>query len=191
MTAKFFDIGFDYNDPTRWQLDQPATADGEVLPGTFWSGIPWTQSTPLSVRITQQGVPASFSHSGHSEYIVSTELMNRLRGILRPGTIQGIPIKVQGYAGEFEVLNVLDIIDCVDEAHSEFSLWTAEDGRPDRVGDYRMSLLRIDPERAKGHDLFRVKRWTIALICSEKVKTCLEEAGVTGIRFTPVVYEDE
>ncbi len=188
MKAKFFDIGFDYNDPARWYLDQPATPDGEVLPGTFWSGVPWTKSCPLSVKVSQCGVPASFSHSGHSEYIVSVDLMDRLRGILKPGVIQGIPVNVHGYPGGYEVLNVLDIVDCVDEDHSEFSLWTAEDGRPDRIGDYRMSLLRIDPKRAEGHDLFRVKGWTIALICSEKIKDCLEKAGVTGIQFTSVTH---
>ncbi len=117
------------------------------------------------------------------------DLMNRLRGILNPGVIQGIPVSVEGNSEQYEVLNALDIVDCVDEEHSYFSRWTAEDGRPDRIGDYKMTTLRIDPERAKGRDLFRVKGWAIALICSEKVKQCLEDAGVTGIRFTPVVHE--
>ncbi|MGA3846864.1 imm11 family protein [Ralstonia nicotianae] len=189
MTTQFFDIGFDYNDSTRWYLGQPATPEGEVLPGAFRKGLLWMDPRPMTVQVLQCGVPASFNHSGHAEYIVAVELMDRLREMVPPSVIQGIPITVHGYPAKFEVLNSLDIVDCVDEEHSEFSRWTAEDGQPNKIGNYRMSLLRIDPERAKGHDLFRVKGWTIALICSERVKQCLEDADVTGIRFTPVVHE--
>ncbi len=189
MTAQFFEIDPNDKDTTRWYLGQPATPDGKALPGAFRKGRSWPDSCPLTVEIRQAGVPASFNHSGFAEYIVMIDLMNRLRGILNPGVIQGIPVSVEGNSEQYEVLNALDIVDCVDEEHSYFSRWTAEDGRPDRIGDYKMTTLRIDPERAKGRDLFRVKGWAIALICSEKVKQCLEDAGVTGIRFTPVVHE--
>jgi len=50
--------------------------------------------------------------------------------------------------------------------------------------------LSVDPDRARGHDLFRAKGWEIALICSEKVKRCLENAGVTGIRFKSIVHKE-
>ncbi|MDY7807758.1 imm11 family protein [Burkholderia stagnalis] len=177
------------DDSTRWYLGQPATPEGEVLPGTFCKGQSWLDPRPLTVKVRQVGEPANFNHSGFAEYIVSAEIMSHLREILDPTTIQGIPIFIDGCPEKYEVLNVLDIVDCVDEENSYFTRWTIEDGRPERVGDYRISLLRIDPARAKGHHLFRVKGWNIALICSEMVKECLEQFGVTGIRFKPVVHD--
>ena len=190
MTADFFEIGLDYNDSTRWYLGQPGTAEGKLLPGTFWNCAPWTDTRPLSVEIKKSGMPATFNHSGHSVYIVVTETMSLLRNVIDPQVFQGIPVSIIDHAGDYEILNSLDCVDCVDEQHSEFRRWTAEDGRPERIGDYKMSLFRIDPDRARGHDLFRAKGWEIALICSEKVKRCLENAGVTGIRFKSIVYKE-
>ncbi|WP_460903730.1 imm11 family protein [Paraburkholderia jirisanensis] len=190
MTIDFFEIGLDYDDLTRWYLGQPATSVGKVLPGTFRNCMPWSGLDPLSVEILQAGTPATFNHSGHSVYIVTKEIVKELQSTLGPDLLQGIPISVISHPGNYAVLNVLDSVDCVDEENSEFSRWTAEDGRPEQIGGYRMSLLRIDPERARGHDLFRVKGWEIALICSKKIKQCLEKAGVTGIRFKPVVHRE-
>ncbi|CAG9241909.1 conserved hypothetical protein [Burkholderia diffusa] len=188
MKPQFFEIGLNYDDSSRWYLGQPATPEGEVLPGTFCKGQPWLDRSPLTVKVRQAGEPANFNHSGFAEYILSAEMMSHLRKILNPVSFQGIPISINGCHEKYEVLNVLDIVDCVDEDNSYFSRWTIDDGRPERVGDYKISLLRIDPDRAIGHDLFRVKGWNIALICSERVKNHLETAGVTGIRFKPVVH---
>jgi len=190
MTTNFFEIGLDYNDATRWYLGQPATTEGKLLPGAFRDCVRWSDSHPLSVDVMKDGEPASFNHSGNSVYIVATELMNVLRKIINPDLFQGVPVSVIGRAEKYEILNILDEVDCVDEKNSEFSRWTAEDGQPNRIGDYRISLLRIDPARAKWHDLFRAKEWNIALICSDRVKEILEKEGVTGILFKPVVHRE-
>ncbi|WP_155740236.1 imm11 family protein [Burkholderia territorii] len=191
MIDQFFEIGLDSDDSTRWYLGQPENSGGKLLPGTFWRGLRWDDPRPLATHIRQHGTPANFNHSGFAEYIVCAPIMDRLREILGPSIIQGIPISIDGCLDKYEVLNVLDVVDCVDEDHSYFSRWTIEDGRPERVGEYKISLLRIDPKRAKGHDLFRVKGWNIALVCSEKIKNFLQDFGVTGIRFKPVVHEEE
>lgn len=190
MIEDFFEIGLDYNDATLWYLGQPKTEEGRLLPGTFWNCEPWTDTRQLSVEIKKSGMPATFSHSGHSVYIVATEVMTLLRDIIDLRVFQAIPISLIGHPGDYEILNSLDCVKCIDEQHSKFRRWTAEDGRPDRIGDYKMSLLRIDPNRARGHDLFRARGWEIAPICSEKVKRCLENAGVTGIRFKSIVHKD-
>ncbi|GAB2895500.1 hypothetical protein GCM10027093_33790 [Paraburkholderia jirisanensis] len=190
MIEDFFEIGFYYNDPTRWYLGQPMTSSGKVLPGTFWNCLPWVEENPLSVEIRKDGMPATFNYSGFSIYIVEAKTLALIQTITNPGFLQRIPVSIIGNSEHYEILNVLDRVDCLDEQHSEFRRWTADDGRPERIGDYKVSLLRIDPERAKGHDLFRIKGWEIALICSDKIKQCLEKAGVTGIRFKPVVHRE-
>ena len=82
--------------------------------------MPWTDTRALSVEIKKSGIPATFSHSGHSVYIVATEIMTLLRNIIDPQAFQGIPISIVGHAGDYEMLNSLDCVDCVDEQHSEF-----------------------------------------------------------------------
>ena len=188
MAQDFFQIGFDYCDPTRWYLGQPMTSAGETLPGTFRNCLPWTGEYPLNVEIKKHGIPATFSHSGFAIYIVEAKALTLLQKITDPKILQRIPVSIIGSLENYEILNVLNKIDCLDEQHSEFRRWTADNGPPERIGDYKVSLLRIDPDRASGHDLFRVKGWDIALICSGKIKRHLEEAGVTGIRFKPVVH---
>jgi uncharacterized protein DUF1629 len=83
---------------------------------------------------------------------------------------------------------LLHAAECVDEQRSEgVSRWTAEDGRPDRIGDYHaMDKLVIDPERAGGLDFFRVAHYSIALIVSERLKRAMEDAKLLGPRFEPV-----
>lgn len=131
----------------------------------------------------------SFSLGGLGDYFVKKSLMDRLLTALPVGVVQAIPVEIDGVDEPYEILNVLDVVDCVDEEKSEFSMcprWTVEDGRPDKVGDYRIDSLRIDPIRANGHELFRTKGWLVGLVCSERIRDLLISQGVTGIRFTLV-----
>lgn len=73
------------------------------------------------------------------------------------------------------------------EANSEFMKWTKEDGRPEKVGEYRMfTKLSLDPKKATGHKIFRVQGWQIALIVEEEVKESLEQRKASGIVFQVV-----
>ncbi|GAB7541132.1 imm11 family protein [Cupriavidus sp. 8B] len=183
----FYKVGLDFNDADQWYLDQPRDDGGnELVSGTFWQGRLWDTSIPLRTVVRKAGHPVNFSNCGHSEYVVSKTLMEVLRAALPAGQLQGIPIEIDGVGEPFEVLNVLDIIDCVDESKSDFTCWTVEDGRPDKVGDYCMNVLRVNADKVAGHELFRVKGRQIALVCSQRIRDLLVEHGVTGIRFTPV-----
>ncbi|GMU01423.1 hypothetical protein KH5H1_55430 [Corallococcus caeni] len=62
-----------------------------------------------------------------------------------------------------------------------------QDGRPDRVGQYRdVDGMRIDPTQVGDARVFRTWGWSIALIVSEDIKLALERIRATGIRFTEV-----
>jgi anthranilate phosphoribosyltransferase len=65
--------------------------------------------------------------------------------------------------------------------------WKAEDGRPEKVGEYRyVHGMRIDPTRVGDARIFRTWGWRIALVVSEDLKRAIEEAGLTGARFVEV-----
>jgi hypothetical protein len=101
--------------------------------------------------------------------------------------IQRVPVTVEGQGAEFEILNVCELVQCVDERRSLLTKWTAADGRPEKVGQFRMiAKLKINPAAASGHHIFRVAGWPIALIASEEVKKLLEARDVSGLKFERV-----
>ena len=75
----------------------------------------------------------------------------------------------------------------MDETRSEIMRWKHEDGRPDKVGRYRMvGNLTIDPTRVRNRHIFRIDDWEIALIVSERLKIALEAIPELGVVFSPV-----
>jgi len=188
--TSFYKISMDSSVSDQWHLAQPIDSTGqETVAGRFRLGKPWDLANTLKSRIRNEGRPVSFSLSGLGDYFVKKTLMDTLVAALPEGTVQAVPVEIDGVDEPYEILNVLDIVDCVDEDRTGFSMfprWTEEDGRPEKIGDYRINVLRIDPARAASHDLFRVKGWRIALVCSERIRDLLISHGVTGIRFTLV-----
>ena len=101
-----------------------------------------------------------------------------------PGAVQRIPIHVEGQPGSFEVLNLLRIVHCLDESATTIQCWTPEDGRPDKVGQYRMVFDEvIDRAKAADAPLFRLGGWRITIVCSDRVKRHLEASRFTGPAF--------
>jgi uncharacterized protein DUF1629 len=78
------------------------------------------------------------------------------------------------------------VLDCLDEEKSEFTRWTEEDERPNRLGQYHIiSTIRIDPSRAQNHHIFRIKDWPLALLVSDTLKNTLEGIPDLGVVFAP------
>jgi len=186
----FYKIGIDVRNQERWFLDQPVDDSGqEVVAGRFGMGHPWDVNNRLRSRVREPGQAVSFSLGGLGDYFVKKTLMDALLAALPDGTVQAVPVDIEGAAEPYEILNVLDIVDCVDEDRTDFSLfprWTVEDGRPEKIGDYRINTLRINPAAAAGHELFRVKGWLVGLVCSERIRDLLISREVTGVRFSLV-----
>jgi len=87
----------------------------------------------------------------------------------------------------YEILTALRVIDAVDETRSGFKKWTAADGRPDKLGQYRWVLpLHVDPHRlpADAH-FFRLQGWLV-LVVSHTVKDAMEEVGCVGAQFLEI-----
>jgi hypothetical protein len=66
-------------------------------------------------------------------------------------------------------------------------IYTPEDGRPERVGEYRsVSGLRIDPSSVGDARVFRLWGWHLPIIVDEDIKEALEHAGIVGAVFKDV-----
>jgi hypothetical protein len=168
---------------TRWYLKAPLSNGGAIDPRVFTEARPVDFAGALSLPLRREGAPVDFNFADFDMVVTTPALIDELQKL--PGVaLQRWPVTIPGAVKPFEILNVLDSVDCIDEERSEFIKWTPEDGRADKVGEYRMFVsMKLDPHKAKGHHLFRLKGWEIALIASERVKVLCEQLGVTGVAF--------
>ncbi|GGG41206.1 hypothetical protein GCM10011344_47620 [Dokdonia pacifica] len=88
--------------------------------------------------------------------------------------INYIPLKVDKY--DYWLLNIINHLDCFDYENSEFT--TLKSGKPFKITNLKLITQNI-PEIA----IFRLKEKSSTLFVTDKLKTILEEANVTGIRF--------
>jgi hypothetical protein len=172
---------------SRWYLKSPLDPAGdEVDPRLFTQGTPVGSLPPLSLPLRRAGDELDFNFCDF-DMVVTPSAFNAELETLVGSVIQRIPVIVDGRSDWFEILNICELVKCVDEARSVLTKWTAADGRPDKIGQYRMIVeLKIDPAAAQDHQIFRIADWPIALIVSEKVKSLLEVRKVSGLRFQRV-----
>lgn len=169
----------------RWFLDEPFDADGNPVDArTFTAARPANVRAPLEIPVDEPGPAVTFTLGAFDMPVVSKAIGDRMATVA-PDAVQRIPSRIRGARGEYETLNVLHEVDCLDEARSALTWWTAADGRPDKIGTYRMvrNDMTLRAERVVGRKLFRIQGRRIALIASEEVKHAFEEVGVTGIKF--------
>jgi hypothetical protein len=201
---RYYDLRDDVAFPGRWILSDPVTDSG-CTPFDFRRGAKPPIADPNKSRhaddfiggtkllvgepnvdVQRPGIPLAFSMTLLEVPIVTIMLGDRVAAVAGRD-LQRIPVRLANRTG-YEILNSLRVIDALDETRSEFMKWTAADGRPDKVGEYRMvTRLRVDPRRLPSDaHFFRLQGWLIALIVSHAVKESMEEAGCLGALFREV-----
>ncbi|HYO64883.1 MAG TPA: DUF1629 domain-containing protein, partial [Archangium sp.] len=132
------------------------------------------------------GSPLDFTEAGFAIPVIHERVKTLLERLSVP-EVQFLVAEVESRSEPYFVLNPTRLIPCIDEARCERVIhWRPEDGRPERVGEYRVvDGLRIDPTKVGGARLFRICGWPM-LIISEDIKEALEHEGVTGTEFIEV-----
>jgi hypothetical protein len=102
---------------------------------------------------------------------------------LAPSEVQLFPVEIPGQSRRYSILNVTEIIDCIDERRTRGDRCSPGERRK----YHYLSDLHILPEIAAGHHLFRLANWEVALICSKRVMELFELHRVRGAQFVPVV----
>ncbi|NOK17772.1 imm11 family protein [Corallococcus carmarthensis] len=190
MPRHFFELDFDIDAPGRWYLREPTDLDGKTVPDiwAFVVGRPVTDPGPLRVPLSRHGKPLDFDKTT----VAGTPIVNgRIASVFRelaPNDAQLFPVEVQGQAEPFYLLNVMRVIRCIDDAACEEArLWTPEDGRPDKVGEYHVvSGLRIDTSKVGNAVVFRPWGYLLPIIVDGELKAALEQTGIVGGRFVEV-----
>ncbi|MBK8814020.1 MAG: hypothetical protein IPN42_00155 [Methylococcaceae bacterium] len=185
--TQFYRVLVDPNATDRLYLKAPVNSNGrEVDPRIFTSGTRYDGELPLKLPLRREGKPVDFNFCDF-DLIVTPKHLNEALQELVGDSIQRISIEIEASNTLYEILNVLDTVECVNEEKSEFTKWALGDGRSDKVGQFRMiTRLFIDQEKARSHNMFRINEWKIALIVDGQVKSLLEKINVTGIVFQPV-----
>ena len=184
---RFYEIHADCGGvPDMWFLDEPRDVTGRELDARdFRSGQVYRGPQPVVVPVGQPGRETAFSLGAFDMPVVSSDAWEVIEAIA-PNDVQPIPVTVPNAKRTFSILNVIALLDCLDEGRSDFTRWTEEDNRPDRLGEIHvMWQLFVDPTRTGDHHLFRVKGWHFALLVSEALKSALEKVPDLGLTFQP------
>ncbi|OJH40334.1 imm11 family protein [Cystobacter ferrugineus] len=190
MKQRFFDLSIDVDVRERWYLTTPITAEGQQVDDVwaFTSGERIAPPGRLRVPVSRPGRPLDFTSAGVGlTPIISSRVASVFRE-MAPNDVQLFPVDVDGQAEPYFLLVVARTVRCInDAACEEVRLWKPEDGRPEKVGRYRVvSGLRIDKSRVGDASVFRLWGWHPALIVDGEIKEALERAGISGGRFDEV-----
>jgi len=168
----------------RWHLGEISQGGAASL--ELWNGTPIQSKMSLTVTVDRPGRPLDFSLTSFAAP-VARKALGCAVGPIAGADLQRLPIVIDGHE-DYEALNAVRVIDCLNEDESEFTKWTRKDHRPDLAGQYRMvTKLKIDTRRIPPDgQFFRVERWRIALIVSQAIRNAMEEAGCFGALFQDV-----
>lgn len=179
--TRFYDVLLDSNILNGWFPGDPQTIHGaEIDARVFTYGTPYRGPVPHHVPLREVGIPTAFTLASFDMPIVNSDVARVLRRLCAP-SIELFPVVVGSLMG-CEILNVIKTVRCIDDKRSEIMWWRPEDGRPDKVGSYRMiTNLRVDPLLVGDCNIFRLDGWEVALIVSDTVKCeleCIKDLGV-------------
>ncbi|MGZ3460781.1 MAG: imm11 family protein, partial [Archangium sp.] len=160
----------------------------EVRARQFMSGEPTRFDGRLRVPVYHPGTSLDFTCVDTGGFPVVTEKVARVLAELAPGDVQLFPVEVDSRPEPYFLVNVARLVKCIDdEACAEVLYWTPEDGRPDKVGQYRdVYGMRIDPSKVGNAKVFRPWGYRGSLLVAEDVKEALERTGASGLVFTEV-----
>jgi hypothetical protein len=184
--TRYFDLWDNMRIPGRWHLKSPVDEQGkEVDPWQFKAGTRLELEGMPVFRLARPGNTLDFTLTGLTIPLVHRRVVSLFESLGLQQEVQFLPARVEGQSEPYFILNVLQVIHCIDDARCEEVLyWLPEDNRPDKVGQYRnVAGLKIDPAKVDKAQVFRTWGWRGPIIVSERVKLAMEEAGITGPEF--------
>jgi len=169
----------------RWYLASPHDATGEEIdPRLFTEGKPVDLPANLIVTKRRLGRPLDFTLADFDMPVVSGPLAKLLLDAAQ-GCVQLLPTKVEGEEDEYFILNVTRTVPCISDADSLVMHWQTTDGRPEKIGQYRMVAKPVlTAANHAGEALFRAAGWEVMLLASGKLARVLLNSGLTGLELS-------
>lgn len=174
------------------QSPAPSPLGNRLDERTFRQGvkIELPEGVRLVLRVREPGVPLGFSFASYDMPVVS-ERVGQLLESLAPDDVQRIPVEVVDpvdVPGNWEILNIVALLDCIDHEHTQALRWDESDHhRLDLLGQYKyIRGLWLHADRLESNRIFRLVGYPRWVIVTAEIKDALEEAGVFGLRYWPV-----
>jgi hypothetical protein len=189
MAQRYFELIEDMSSPERWVLGNTLDAQGkEVEERLYLNEEPTRFDGRLRVPILHPGSPLDFSCADGGDFPVVIEKIASTLAELAPDDVQLYPAEVDSRSEPYFLVNVARLVKCIDEAAcAEVRYWEPDDGRPDKLGQYRAVYgMRIDPAKVGDAKVFRPWGYPSALLVAEEVKEALERTGASGLEFREV-----
>lgn len=186
---RYYQLRDDMSVPGRWHLGNPVDSQGkEVAVWQFTQGKLLPEQGRLRFQLEVAGHPLDFSLDTLATPLVHPRVVGLFQKWGLQQEVQFIPIEVEGQQEPWFILNALRVIPCIDVTRSdEVQRWAPEDGRPEKVGQYRSVIgLRVDPTQVGEARIFRPWGWTVALLVSEDLKQSMEAENLTGTKLIQV-----
>lgn len=180
----FYRVVADPAAASRWFLREPEDASGESIDARLFTECRrFDVASSLRIQRRRPGFEVAFNFGDFDMPVTDSRLNDSLES-LSNGGLQRIPVAIDSAAGNYEILNILDCVPCIDSSASVYTRWAAVDGRPDKTGQYRMiTKLMLDPKRLAGHHVFRATEWSIAIIVSEQARAVIASCSPSGVSF--------
>jgi hypothetical protein len=176
-------------DELHWVLDPPVNAStkGEGMVWRFVQSQRLAEETEkLVVPIAEKGQRMELNLTAFGAWIVAPVVGKVISQFVRDSELQRIPCIVED-GTQMEILNTLISVDCFDHTRSEGVVYYTKLDRPEREGKVKWARRWfIDPTKADGRHLFRVKDDQLKLIASEDLKLALQMRGFGGAVFQAV-----
>ena len=198
MSARLYHLRFDAGIGERWYLKPPLAATGEPFDfRRLFGGGPVNVAGGVFYPLSEPG-PALDITLIDWDFLVTEEIA-ALIAALAPDDVQRIPACVESIEGDYEFLNVLARIDCVDwertlahvyvgdppqlEKGTVASLEPFFDPGESLIGHVMHYDMKLNSEGIEGPRIFRVKRWDQWPVVTEEIKDALEERGASGVDY--------
>jgi len=185
---KYFRLYDDMQESHPWFIEGPYNANNQLVDDNLFTGCQrYLDEIPqLHFKMVQYGKYENFTMAAFEIPVVSNAI-GQLLNVHASQAVQLIPVTVQGRTDAHWIVNVIDKAFCLNEEDSTIMWWKAEDERPDKIGKYRMvTNLTLSKEKLTSSPIFRLGGWEAAIIIGEELKSLLEAASVTGVRFKEI-----
>ena len=138
---KYYRLSDDVESIGRWFLKGPTDMTGRLVDADLLSQGKRTDGfESLRFSLRRPGTPLAMTFADFDVIVGDAQSTNTLCSI-SPTGIQIIPTEIEtseNLLKNYHVINITDTVRCMDETNSEIVRWTASDGRPEKIGHYRM-----------------------------------------------------
>ncbi|MFZ7224415.1 Imm43 family immunity protein [Avibacterium avium] len=178
---KYYRLLDDIDYPSRWYLGGIHSIDNWKLINTE------THEPNLMVRLIQDGEELDYTTMIPFNVPIVSEAFKALVENVNGLSFITIEIENKKTIKKYFAMIIHNEIACVDENRSEFTKIGKDDPvRPDLAGEYDgFYKLKLDYSKIN-KELFRLGKFPVAIIISERLKKEIEENCLTGAEFKEV-----